>query len=284
MPKLPWASIISYVDWVGFRAMPFPSKLIFTVTPGRSGTQYLTHLLEHVPGVTATHEPEPNFASILRRSKIYPEKAFAFLRDMKLPEIAKCETPIYAETSHVICKGFIEPMIIMGLRPSLICLRRPPREVAWSHYHRNSVPMRSENGTHFLLAPTDPFVLPFYEHESASDYQMCFWYALEMERRMFHYRVMAMQLGLEWTEITNLELNDFEKFCKMLRDLNIAFEPDAAFRAMHAEVSAQSHNMNPSKHEFLEELIAQEEAVWQRVSYFDPLLRHQISKAYGFEV
>ena len=32
-------------------------KLIFTITPGRSGTAYLARLLGAIPGVSAYHEP-----------------------------------------------------------------------------------------------------------------------------------------------------------------------------------------------------------------------------------
>ena len=62
-------------------------SLIFTVTPGRSGTKYLAALLGSVPGVAAHHEPQPDFVTALRRAQQDPEVAFAFWRDVKLPFI-----------------------------------------------------------------------------------------------------------------------------------------------------------------------------------------------------
>jgi hypothetical protein len=182
--------------------MPHEKRIIFTVTSGRSGSAYLSQLLQAVPGLHAEHEPEPNFAHVMRRVQHNPAIAFAFLREHKLPAIAKVAEPVYAETSHLTCKGFIEPMIQLGLRPGLIFLRRSPREVAWSLQERNTIPGRTPLGCAYLLEPRDPFVLPLIGWETLSDYQLCFWYALEIEHRCLRYVALASELGLPTADDT----------------------------------------------------------------------------------
>ena len=110
--------------------MPVPTldidkRLIFTVTSGRSGTLYLTELLKAIPGVSAHHEPSPDFTQAMRRIQTDPFIAYPFWLQMKLPEILKVPEAVYVETSHLFCKGFLEPLLRMGVRPALVFLRRP---------------------------------------------------------------------------------------------------------------------------------------------------------------
>lgn len=258
---------------------PLDKKLIFTVTAGRSGTVYLCKLLETVPTVSAYHEPKPNFVDVMRRAQTDPAVAYAFLHQYKFPAIRQCEGEVYAETSHLTCKGFIEPMIRMGLRPALIILRRPPREVAFSHGERGAVPGRSTSGIEYLLDPRDPGVLPFLHWESASHYQLCFWYALEMERRQLHYTAMARELGLTVVDVTHRELNDWEIYARMLTTLGLPITEDV--RQQHAIISSQPHNKNPLQLEVPGPLEAEEEPIWDAVSHYQPLLRDHIIKRYG---
>ena len=258
--------------------------LIFVVTPGRSGSKYLANLLGAVPGVHAEHEPEPNFVHVMRRSQHNPSSALSFLRDHKLPAISKVAEPIYAETSNLTCKGFIEPMIMLGLRPGLILLRRSPRQVAFSLLERYTVPARTQMGLTYLLDPRDPFVLPLPGWESLSDYQLCFWYALEVERRCLRYAAIANRLGMALTDITCEELNHWSIFSRLLSDLNLPATDTV--RESHARISAKVHNLNSRKLErpTKDEFTASEEVVWNRIAYFEPLLQQDIQDRYESEL
>ena len=245
-------------------------KLIFTVTPGRSGTNYLAKLLEGVPSVTSEHEPSPAYSMVLRLVQSQPQTAFNFLTQFKIPAIQSCPTPVYAETSHMTCKGFLEPMILMGLRPALVILRRPPREVAWSFMERQCVPARSTYGIRDLLDPRDLNVIPFPNWEIASNYQLCFWYALEMERRQLFYTDMAKKIGLPIVDITNTELNDWEKFSNLLQTFDLPITEDV--QKHHSQISAQRHNQNSDYLKFDSSVEEEENHVWNAVSYFQPIL------------
>lgn len=252
--------------------------LIFTVTPGRSGTKYLTAMLGSVPGIAAHHEPMPDFVTAMRRAQQDPEIAFAFLRDVKLPAIAETPSPIYAETTHLFCKGFLEPALLIGLRPRLIVLRRPPSEVAWSLLERDTIPTRTPYGCLYLLDPRDPAVMPLPGWERMTDYQLCFWYALEIERRQLRYADFAAQLGLACFEVLQRDLAKSEVFAAMLRTLGIEMKGAAA--SDHESISAVRHNSNKRRLEKPGDLEAQEAELWRAVLPFEPLLPQAIEGKY----
>src|SRR5580704_14899020 len=64
-------------------------RCVFTLTAGRSGSNYLQQLFAHLPGTRSEHEPEPGFVHVLRRAQHNPEAAHRFWLDVKLPHIAK---------------------------------------------------------------------------------------------------------------------------------------------------------------------------------------------------
>src|ERR1700730_6628026 len=134
-------------------------RLILTVTPGRSGTTYLSEILKAVPGVYSDHEPEPKFSDVMRSAQYDAKIACRFLLSQKLPAIRRCARPTYVETSHLACKGFIEPLIENGCLPDLIVLKRDPFLASTSLYLIGAVPARTPLGNQFLLRPDDPGVL-----------------------------------------------------------------------------------------------------------------------------
>ncbi|HVI50259.1 MAG TPA: hypothetical protein VM661_03520 [Candidatus Sulfotelmatobacter sp.] len=263
--------------------MPAPKleidkHLIFTVTSGRSGTLYLSELLKSIPGVASFHEPEPDFTVFMRRAQVDPFIAYPFWLQFKLPMIQQHPEKIYVETSHLLCKGFLEPLLRMSLRPSLIFLRRNPRQVAWSFLLRSTIPGRTTTGIQHLLDPRDLNVLPLINWQNATNYQLCFWYALEMEKRYLHYATMAANMGLATTDVTCDELNDFGQFQRLLRDLGLPEPP--GMRGRHAALSAVKHNPNKVYHDMPADQIKEEEAVWDSVEHFAPHLRGVIRERY----
>ena len=264
--------------------MPVPTlsidkHLVFTVTSGRSGTLYLTELLKAIPGVSSHHEPEPDFSQAMRRIQMDPFIAYPFWLQIKLPEILKAPERVYVETSHLFCKGFLEPLLRMGLRPSLVFLRRPPREVAWSFLLRSTIPGRTTTGTQHLLEPRDLNVVPLINWQSASNYQLCYWYALEMERRYLHYAAMAKAFGLTTFDVTCEELHDYGRFQALLSVLGLP-EPDH-MRETHRVLSAVKHNPNKAYHPMPDGQTDEEVAVWESVEHFAPHLKAAIQSRYG---
>lgn len=170
-------------------------RLILMVTSGRSGTRYLSNLLGAVPGVWAAHEPTPNFAEAMRPAQRDRAAARRFWEFEKLPAIRNCGQPVYVETSHLACKGFIEPLIQHGQVPDLILLRRSPYLVATSYWSLDAIPGRTALGERFLLQPDDPGVLPLEGWQELPDWALCFWYCREIERRMEVYGRLVRERG-----------------------------------------------------------------------------------------
>ena len=168
-------------------------RLIFTISTGRSGTGYLARILNLLPGVNAKHEPEPKFSNLLRKVQTKPELALHFWILQKLPAIALLKEKIYIETSHVFGKGFLEPLIKLEIIPDIIILKRDYRKVASSLYNLNTIPGRTLEGLNFLLNPDDPYTNSPQNWRQLNDYQLCYWYCLEMNRRMKIYEELILE-------------------------------------------------------------------------------------------
>lgn len=202
-------------------------RLIFTITTGRSGTGYLAEMLRFVPGILSCHEPEPKFSHIMRSAQTNPEVAYNFWIRKKLPAIVGKNAPIYIETSHLFCKGFIEPLIHLGIRPDVIILTRPWREVAKSLYELNIIPGRTPDGLKFLVSPEDPEVLPLPCWKKLHDYQLCFWYCLEINRRIEIYKQLLLKKNVRIAEISFYEIITTQGMGRLLAELDLP-KPDVS--------------------------------------------------------
>jgi hypothetical protein len=182
-------------------------RLIFVISTGRSGTDYLSHVLDLFQDVYAVHEPEPSFTNAFRTIAAAPPLARQFWLDHKLPAIARSPAPIYAETSHLACKGFLESGIDLGLRPTLIHLVRRYRDTARSMLALNTIPARTFNGVRFYLGPQDRTFLPVPPAvvDRWHDYQLCYWYCLEIGERA---RVYAERFGPLGIAVERVELDE----------------------------------------------------------------------------
>lgn len=140
-------------------------RYIFTLTAGRTGTNYLAALLASVPRVFAQHQPAPAF--VLNSAG----ETYAQFWQRKLAAMAAA-CPAFASahilTDHMVCHGFLDTF---PLQADLIVLTRDARAIAKSMYALNAIP-----GT----------TRPNYPHPHDADrrhpYQLCYWYAREVER------------------------------------------------------------------------------------------------------
>ncbi len=174
-------------------------RFIFTVTTGRTGTLFMANLLPIFKGVTGLHEPEPKFVHHLREVQTNPKIAKDFLINEKVPAICRSvQTPIYLETGHYFCKCYFEPWLEIGEfpTPDLILLDRDWRKIALSFLALNAIPARTEKGLKHFVAPFDPTCYTRLEDwEKLTDYQLCYWYCLEIEERKKQYSRMVQARG-----------------------------------------------------------------------------------------
>ncbi|MEO2069245.1 MAG: hypothetical protein ABGX27_07015 [Desulfurobacteriaceae bacterium] len=197
-------------------------RLIFTVTTGRSGTGYLAKMLSLFPSIYAFHEPEPDFVDVMRKAIEKPELAVKFWVFKKLPVIAKLLKNIYCETSHLFCKGFFYPLLDLGILPELIILRRERRKVAKSLFELDTIPGRTPLAIFYYLKPDDRGVyLPLANWQKLHDYQLCYWYCLEIEKRMEIYREEVLKRGGKVYEAEFSSLLSLEGFISFVDKMGI---------------------------------------------------------------
>jgi len=193
-------------------------RCIFCLTTGRSGTKYLSNLLSLLPGINALHEPKPDFAKFAEMARNHPEKGRDFILGRKIHSINESMSNVYIETSHLFCKGFVEIFAHLGLEFDAIILRRNHRDVAKSLYRRNSIPGMPPMGTKYLLTPNTKGVftkLPNWN--KYHPYQLCYWYCLEIERRIQTYKFFKNIKTIVETDVHQLQYVDhFYRLCEQL--------------------------------------------------------------------
>ena len=96
--------------------------------------------------------------------------------------------------------GYAEAFLRLGVLPDIIVLRRPLREIAQPLLRLNSVPARTGLGLYLLRSTT--LVCCRFSAGHRSNHQLCFWYALEIERRQLRYTQIFAELGRRIVEVT----------------------------------------------------------------------------------
>lgn len=218
--------------------------VVLTVTAGRTGTDTVSQLLKYLPDTHASHEPNPNHRFILARVQSDPAAAARFFRHLQAPSITARPGTRIVESSHLFCKGFFEPCIAMGFRPALLMLERDKRTTALSHLRKNSVPGRSGAGYRYVIAPTDRPYLRIDMANSLSDYQLCYWYCLEIELRQALYGMVAKELGMVTARIRTDELSDPERLTETCVTLGLA-DAATARAALEKAGVGTAHNATP---------------------------------------
>lgn len=110
-------------------------RLIFTISPGRSGSEYLATLLNTAANIHALHEPLPRMnGRFLEMAMNKPPAASFVKRRIKLLGINRTlsrlnSETIYAETSHMFIKSFHDVILEYYENVEVIVLRRPLHKV-----------------------------------------------------------------------------------------------------------------------------------------------------------
>lgn len=237
---------------------------VFTVTAGRTGTDTLRHILKSVPGVDSFHEPQPQYRFIMKRAVRNTAFARDFFLYVKVPAILNMTTKTYAETSHLFCKAFLEPALAVGVRPALVFLKRDLRETALSLLSKSAIPSRTKEGRQYLIAPDDEVYVKLDKFDELSDYQLCYWYCMEIAHRQMIYLKVAEEYGLKICEIETGELSDPKKISDLLGQLQLGRNADAL--VLHG--LGKRHNALASQRVSPPDLDAQEDALCARVIHW----------------
>lgn len=202
-----------------------PKKIIFTITSGRSGTNYLCDILSILPNVVSLHEAEPRFDDYTL-DLLDVEQAKEFLLTKKIPAIENLciDKDFYIETSHVFCKGFLEAWLDLEDLPcpDIILLNRDCRKIAQSLCRLNTIPGKTKKGNQFCLHPDSPFALTkLADWEALTDYQLCYWYTQEIEARKKHFSKIIEKRGGKTVSTTAEALAEKSEFYRVIDTLSL---------------------------------------------------------------
>ncbi|MCH4562968.1 hypothetical protein MKP05_07475 [Halomonas sp. EGI 63088] len=247
-------------------------NLIFTVTHGRTGTTFLTEIFRLFDDTRSLHEPEPNYATVFPLVKEDPERAITFL-EKKIDHINGYPEGHYVETSNVFGKGFLIPLLRLGIMPGLLLLNRDFRKTASSLFERGSTPMRTQRGRHFSADPRVPGSLPIHEPESLTDYQLCYWGVLDSYARQIQAASVYDNEGGKYRWLTANDFHDFDNVMEIGGFFGLSVSDREVAEKHHKEIASLHHNPNKVKGRDPEALsfLDEEAEVLNRVAFFDPV-------------
>jgi hypothetical protein len=213
-------------------------KVIFTITTGRSGTKYLANLFRVAKNAESFHEPL-NEIQYLRQIQKTGDTSIAkkFVLDEKIKFIGmtvKNNDKVYIETSHLICKGYLEYLIEYYKNHKIIYLQRDIKNTAKSLYKHKSITQELINNSKarsYYRFPTDVicnFKLPLFVINSLSDFELCVWYIFEIH--LIYEKLIKKKERIHVVQLENL--NTVENVRDLFCELELEIEDEERLKKM----------------------------------------------------
>lgn len=146
--------------------MDHSTDYIFSINTGRSGSDYLKTLFEHVAGCQAFHEPRPvGNGKAMRRYARGHTGAMKAVAQQKAEIVrnVKRHSRLYVETNHCFIKGFgwFIPELLGEEKIGVIILKRDEPEIVTSMLRINCSPL-VPYGRQWITTPdkSNPLVTP----------------------------------------------------------------------------------------------------------------------------
>jgi len=182
-------------------AMSEAPAIILTITPGRSGTHYLTSLFSALRNVHAVHEPEPTMSSReFVQGELTKEEAVMLINEKADSILATCKNSnasTYVETSHTLLSHASAPSPLIdrllanlnGRSIGIIILKRTLVEVMMSRSHLGHMTRYTESleikyrGVGWIYTPgsKNAHILPIKPDNQLTQLELLAGYALNVE-------------------------------------------------------------------------------------------------------
>lgn len=199
---------------------------IFCINSGRSGSNYLSYLLDSTAECRCYHERYPNFAgyAIQKMNSEGFENTIEFQR-IKIKAILQEEIdkPIYGDTSHLFIKSWFVAAVNELSNIKVIWLKRNLDDIVKSMLRLNAIPDKTFKGQNWYLKSSYKYNL-LKAQKSMTDKENCEWYAKEIEKRAEFFQEKYPHIP--FYEIDLEDLNDKDKVFGFLKLLNLT--PTAA--------------------------------------------------------
>lgn len=132
-------------------------KYIFSINTGRSGSHYLSKVLQEVSSVSAFHEPKPNMSGrpMINFLEGKPD-VLKEMMDEKMEAIHTSEqkNKCYIETNHTFIKGFgwLIPSYLAEEKIGVIVLKREKEQIIQSMLRIDCTPL-TYHGLNWIMNP-----------------------------------------------------------------------------------------------------------------------------------
>ena len=169
-------------------------KYIFCISPGRSGSDYLSGIFQHAENCCSTHEPDPPMHDLEMRQFLKGnQKPMRALLPGKLAAIsrARAGAGVYVETNHCFIKGFgwLLAETLPNEEIGVIVLRREREKVVDSLCRIECTPA-TRFGRSWLITPAARNCLV----PLPGPYSRLRWWAMEAHRFLFDRRIVLAVL------------------------------------------------------------------------------------------
>lgn len=206
-------------------------RLVFAISPGRSGSAYLARLLDATANASAAHEPRPRMNGGFLRGLDDARLAATYdRRRVKIVQLLRALRSLpadftYVETSHMFVKTFYDVVLDFFEDVQIVHLRRDTAEVIRSFVELGYLSPASTHWRHWIHDPYEakPLVAPAVEEADADSVDRIIAYLVDIEARAErlredypetpvisvrleslsdpdHARGLVEQLGLDWTD------------------------------------------------------------------------------------
>ena len=187
---------------------------IFTLSPGRSGTHWLSAFFNVMTRLGGTTSNPDIF--------IHPKQLGSIARKTIVNRLWKELPDPYVNTSLVAKLGYFEFLEELGAR--FIYLKRSIKDNAYSWYRKNGIPGRTARGTWYHPEPTSPLNLIDITglQSELTNFQLCAWLCMEIEARAERLAKTADVYTIEIEKISKGRdmAEDFLKWTRIPYDMN----------------------------------------------------------------
>lgn len=229
-------------------------RLIMSINPGRSGSNYLAVLLDTAKNISAFHEPSPTMAG--RYVKLFPAKnpslisrllyPLIYLRKMKKVTAIKKTLKIipsgnfYAEMTHMFILSFYDVVMKHFPDVQVIHLRRNMAKVMKSYIDTNNFAPgfhdveKKVNGLGGEINQTKFWCVSPNSQSAAIEalardteidqYDLCVAYLIEIEARAQRFRKQYRHVRV--IEVAIESLNEMENIASFFEELGAEISPE----------------------------------------------------------
>lgn len=250
---------------------PAPSKrFIFTITTGRSGTQFLTQLLAaNLPDAQVHHEQRarhdwgvncPDVSHLTTFNQIGNSPYVRAFWQRKLARIAGTPCQYFAETSHTLAKaGLVENLGLLNGAGTvhLIYLKRDIADTAISLTHRADFCTKG-NMWLWYLAPNYANLMmdprPLIEFGQIG---LAIWYVIEMRARAEYYRLLvADQEHIRFHEFDMERITDQAGAADLLAAVGANMTPEQILLPGKVNANVVGAGLAQSEKEYIRQVVA----------------------------